>query len=122
MILAGGLSIIPVSAAWALSHLQADRIHIYNSGQCSQPTGPFWIEPGTGQAAPGFINVNVPEFDQIGALLTGNVPALPESVLQENTSPCAIIAGFYQNATPVGAWIIPPDKLEQLVSILKQND
>lgn len=122
MALAGSLSVISLSAAWALNHLQANRIHIYNPGQCSRPTGPLWIQPGTGQAVPGFVNVNVPEFDQIGALLTGNVLAQPEAVLQEKTPPCGIIASFYKNAAPVGAWIIPPDKLDQFISILNRHD
>lgn len=121
MVFAGSLSIVPLSAAWALSHLQANRIHIYNAGQCSQPTGPLWVETGTGQAAPGFIKVNAPGFDQIGALLTGNIPAQPDAVLREHAPSCGIIASFYQNAMPVGAWIVPTDRLEQLVSILKQN-
>lgn len=119
--LAGCLSVIPLSAAWALNHLQANRIHIYNAGLCSQPTGPLWIEPGTGQAEPGFINVTTPGFDQIGALLTGNIPAQQSSLLQVQAPPCAVIASFYKDAAPVGAWLIPADKLDEFISILKQN-
>lgn len=107
--------------ALAMTHAQANRIHIYNAGPCTQPTGPMWITTETGQPAPGFINVTAPGFDQIGALLTGNMPAEAASVLQAQTPACGVIASFYENATPVGAWVVSPDKLLPLISILKRN-
>lgn len=107
--------------ALAITHLQADRIHLFNPGPCNRPTGPLWITIGTGQPAPGFINVDSPGFDQIGALLTGNMPAEAEARLRAQTAPCGVIASFYENATPVGAWVVAPDKLLQLISILRRN-
>lgn len=115
------LFVASTPAAWAMSHGQANRIHIYNAGPCAQPTGPLWVTWETGRPAPGFINVTAPGFDQIGALLTGNAPGEPESALQAQTPACGVIASFYDNATPVGAWVVPPDKLLPLISILKRN-
>lgn len=108
-------------SALAMTHLQADRIHLFNPGQCSRPTGPLWITINAGQAAPGFINVDSPGFDQIGALLSGSTPAESETGLRVHTPACGVIASFYENATPVGAWVVPPDKLLQLISILRRN-
>lgn len=108
-------------SAWAMNHLQADRIHLFNPGQCSRPTGPLWITIGTGQAAPGSINVTVPGFDQISALLTGGVPAETEAALDAQAQPCYVIASFYESGTPVGAWFVPLGKLFELISILKTN-
>lgn len=107
--------------ALAINHFQADRIHVFNPGECSRPTGPLWISLGSGQPAPGFININAPGFDQIGALVTGGVPPEPETTLEAQSSACDVIASFYHNGTPVGAWIVPPEKLLQLISILQIN-
>lgn len=116
-----GLLVASAPCAWAMGHEQANRIHIYNAGPCSQPTGPLWVIFETGRSSPGFINVTAPGFDQIGALLTGNMPGETESVLQAQTPACGVIASFYKNAAPVGAWVVPPDKLLPLISILKRN-
>lgn len=110
-----------IGTALAMNHFQADRIHLFNPGQCGRPTGPLWIIVGHGQPAPGFINVDGPGFDQIGALLTGNIPAETEAELRAQTPACGVIASFYRNAQPVGAWLVPADKLMQLISILKRN-
>lgn len=115
-----GISLMALPAA-ALSHLQANRIHLLNAGSCSRPTGPMWITLGNGQPPPGFINVDAPGFDQIGALLTGSQPGTPESVLMAHEPGCAVIASFYENAQALGAWVVPPDKLLQLISILRSN-
>ena len=116
-----GLFGMGTSSAWALGHGQANRIHIYNPGPCAQPTGPLWVTFGTGRPAPGFVNVTAPGFDEIGALLTGNMPGETDAVLQAQTPACGVIASFYENATPVGAWVVPLDKLPQLISILNRN-
>lgn len=107
--------------ARALGHLQANRIHVFNAGVCNQPTGPMWITLGTGQPAPGFINVIPPGFDQIGALLTGNMPAESESELRAQLPACGVIVSFYKDAEIVGSWSVPPDKLLQMISILQRN-
>ncbi len=107
--------------ALALSHLQANRIHLFNPGACAQPTGPLWLTIGTGQPAPGFINVNTPGFDEIGALISGGAPGQAEATLAGQTPACGVIASFYENATPVGAWVVPAQKLPQLLSILNLN-
>ncbi|MBU6420152.1 MAG: hypothetical protein KGQ79_10575 [Proteobacteria bacterium] len=114
------LWLLGAAPALALSHLQANRIHLFNPGQCAQPTGPLWIVIGAGQPAPGFINVNVPGFDQIGALVATG-PGMSESTLAGQTPACGVIASFYENATPVGAWVVPPGKLGQILSILNLN-
>lgn len=123
--LAAWLGVIGMSAlcapALALTHLQANRIHVLNAGSCPRPTGPLWITLGSGQPAPGFINVDVPAFDQIGALLTGSLPAEPLPVLQSQNPGCTVIASFYENAQAVGAWVVPPGKALQLLSILQRN-
>lgn len=116
-----GLFVAGAPAAWAMGHADANRIHIYNAGPCNRPTGPLWVTFESGRPAPGFINVTAPGFDQIGALLTGNIPGTTAAALQAQTPACGIIASFYKTATPVGAWIVPPDKLLQLISILKRN-
>lgn len=108
-------------AALAINHTQANRIHLFNAGQCTKPTGPLWIAIGTGQPAPGFININAPGFDQIGALLSGATPGQSEAALQAQAPACGVIASFYENATSVGAWLVPTDKLLQLISILRLN-
>lgn len=108
-------------AALAVNHTQANRIHLFNAGQCAQPTGPLWITLGAGQPAPGFINVNIPGFDQIGALLTGAMPGQSEAVLQAQAPACGVIASFYENGSSVGSWMVQPDKLPQLISILRLN-
>lgn len=118
--LAGWLG-LTTPGALAMNHFMADRIHVFNPGVCSRPTGPLWITLGSGQPAPGFINVNGPGFDQIGALVTGNMPAEPEATLAAQSSACSVIASFYHDGTPVGAWVVPPDKLLQLISILQIN-
>ncbi|MGE4481643.1 hypothetical protein [Acidocella sp.] len=115
------LWLLGAAPALALSHLQANRIRLFNPGQCAKPTGPLWITIGTGQPAPGFINVNPPGFDEIGALVSGAVPGTPEATLAGQTPTCGVIASFYENATPVGAWVVPADKLPQLLSILRLN-
>lgn len=119
------LGLIGMSAlctpAMALNHLQANRLHLLNAGICTQATGPLWIMLGSGRPAPGFINVDAPGFDQIGALLTGNLPAEPVLVLESQNSGCTVIASFYKNAQAVGAWVVPPSKVRQLLSILQRN-
>ncbi|WBO60079.1 hypothetical protein GT370_04315 [Acidocella sp. MX-AZ03] len=70
---------------------------------------------------PGFVNVTAPGFDQIGALVSGNGPGQSEAVLAAQSPGCGVIAGFYHEGTPVGAWIVPPAKLPELVAILKAN-
>lgn len=120
MVLVGLLGIMMPNAR-AMNHFQADRIHVFNPGECNRPTGPLWISLGSGQPAPGFININAPGFDQIGALLTGGIPPAPESMLEAQSSACDVIASFYHNGTAVGAWIVPPEKLLQLISILQIN-
>jgi hypothetical protein len=112
--------LLGAAPALALSHLQANRIHLFNPAKCAQPTGPLWIVIGTGQPAPGFINVNTPGFDQIGALIATG-PGMPETILAGQTPSCGVIASFYENATPVGAWVVPPAKLGQFLSILDLN-
>lgn len=107
--------------ALAINHTQANRIHLFNAGQCAQPTGPLWITLGTGQPAPGFINVNAPGFDQIGALLTGSMPGQSEAAVQAQAPGCGVIASFYENGTSVGSWLVPTDELPQLISILRLN-
>ncbi|MDE1896737.1 MAG: hypothetical protein KGH91_06655 [Rhodospirillales bacterium] len=106
--------------ALALNHLQANRIHLFNPGSCAQPTGPLWVVIGTGQPAPGFINVTVPGFDEIGALVATG-PGATEATLTGQTPACGVIASFYQNATPAGAWGVPPAKLGEILSILNLN-
>ena len=106
--------------ALALSHLQANRIHLFNPGGCAQPTGPLWVTIGTGQPAPGFINVNVPGFDEIGALVATG-PGLPEAALAGQIPACSVSASFYETATPLGAWAVPPAKLGEILSILNLN-
>lgn len=115
------LWLLTAAPALAISHFQADRIHIFNAGSCAAPTGPLWITIGTGMAAPGFVNVTAPGFDQIGALVSGNGPGQSEAVLAAQSPGCGVIAGFYREGTPVGAWIVPPAKLPELVAILKAN-
>ncbi len=112
--------LLGVAPALALNHLQANRIHLSNPGHCAQPTGPLWITIGTGQPAPGFINVNTPGFDEIGALAATG-PGLPEAVLAGQTPACGVIASFYEDATPAGAWLVPPAKLSEILSILNIN-
>ena len=112
--------LLGAAPALALNHLQANRIHLFNPGQCVQPTGPLWVTLGTGQPAPGFINVNVPGFDEIGALVATG-PGLPEAALAGQTPACGVIASFYENATPAGAWAVPPAKLGEILSILNLN-
>ncbi len=103
--------------ALAINHFQANRIRMFNPGQCSKPTGPLWITIGTGRPAPGFINVNVPGFDEIGALVATG-PSTPEAALAGRTPACGVIASFYENAKPVGAWVVPDSKLGEILSIL----
>lgn len=112
--------LLGAAPALAVNHLQANRIHIFNPGQCAQPTGPLWITIGTGQPAPGFINVNSPGFDQIGALVATG-PGEPEAPLAGQTPACGVIASFYQNAKPIGAWVVPEAKLGEVLSILNLN-
>lgn len=112
--------LLSAAPALALSHLQANRIHMFNAGQCNRPTGPLWITIGTGQPAPGFINVNEPGFDEIGALVATG-PSTPEDTLAGQTPACGVIASFYENAKPVGAWVVPPAKLGEILSILNLN-
>jgi hypothetical protein len=115
------LWLLSAAPALALSHLQANRIHLFNPGSCAQSTGPLWVTLGTGQPAPGFINVNAPGFDEIGALVSGGTPGQPEAALAAQDQACGVIASFYQNAAPVGAWLVPAGKLPQLLSILNLN-
>ena len=114
-----GWLVISAPSALALNHLQSNRIYLFNPGQCSRPTGPLWITIGTGQAAPGAINVTAPGFDQIAALVTGNVPPETEDELRTQAQPCDVIASFYEAGTPIGAWVVPIGKLYELISILK---
>lgn len=114
-----GISLITLPAM-ALNHLQANRIHLLNAGTCSRPTGPMWITLGDGQPPPGFINIDAPGFDQIGALLTGG-PSTPEAVLMAQEPGCTVIASFYKNAQALGAWIVPPAKLLKIIAILRYN-
>lgn len=110
-----------IPSAWAMNHLQANRIYLFNPGQCSRPTGPLWITIGDGQAAPGSININAPGFDQISALVTGDSPAETEAELDAKAQACDVIASFYEAGTPVGAWVVPIGKLFEVISILKTN-
>lgn len=112
--------LLGAAPALALNHLQANRIHLFNPALCAAATGPLFITLGTGQPAPGFINVNAPGFDEIGALVATG-PGLPEATLAGQTPACGVIASFYQNATPVGAWVVPPEKLGEILSILNLN-
>lgn len=121
LIALAGWAVLGISQARAMNHYQADRIHLFNPAQCSRPTGPLWIIVSKGQPAPGFVNIDGPGFDQIGALLTGNIPAETEAQLRAQTPACGVIASFYKNAQPVGAWLVAPSKLGQLISILKRN-
>jgi hypothetical protein len=112
--------LLGAAPAFALSHLQANRIHLFTPRQCANPTGPLWITVGTGQPAPGFINVNNPGFDEIGALVATG-PGVPEATLAGQTPACGVIASFYENAKPIGAWVVPQNKLGELLSILHLN-
>lgn len=112
--------LLGAAPALALTHLQANRIHLFNPGACAQPTGPLWVTLGTGQPAPGFINVTIPGFDEIGALVATG-PGVPEADLAGQTPACGVIASFYENATPAGAWVVPPAKLGQILAILNLN-
>ncbi len=114
------LWLLGAAPALALNHLQANRIHLFNPAPCAQATGPLWITLGTGQPAPGFINVNVPGSDAIGALVATG-PGAAEATLAGQTPACGVIASFYENATPVGAWVVPPARLGQFLSILNLN-
>lgn len=124
-----GMKLACCLAAWvlgsapalALNHQQANRIHLFNPRACAAPTGPLWITLGSGQPAPGFINVNSPGFDEIGALVSGAGASMPEAVLAAQTPACGVIASFYENAKPIGAWGVPAQKLPQLLSILNLN-
>jgi hypothetical protein len=107
--------------ALALSHFQANRIHIFTPAGCPAAYNPVWITLGAGQAAPGFHNVTAPQFDEIGALLTGNQPGQTEAALTSQPGACGLIASFYENASPAGAWPIPAEKLPQLLAILNGN-
>ncbi|HTQ72645.1 MAG TPA: hypothetical protein VMH92_14255 [Acidocella sp.] len=107
--------------ALALSHFQANRIHLFNPGACAQPTGPVWLTIGTGQPAPGFINITAPAFDELGALLAGGQPGEAEATLAGRTEACGVIASFYENASPIGAWVVPEAKLAQVLAILNLN-
>lgn len=113
--------LLVAAPALAITHLQANRIHLFNAGHCGKPTGPFWLTIGSGQPFPGFINVTPPAFDQIGALITGSQRSEPEGVLARQSPACGIIASFYKNGAPIGAWPVPENELPQLLAILNIN-
>lgn len=116
-----GFWLLGTAPALALNHLQANRIHIFTPGSCATGLNPLWVTIGTGQAAPGFHNITAPQFDEIGALLSGGQPGESEAELSKATAECGAIASFFQNGAPAGAWPVTADKIPQIQAILNNN-